>query len=283
MKLGTFVNAAAEIKLGCATADGQIVELSGFSDMKDLITRFEQEKAEIAAQIRAANIPYAEEQIQWKAPVLNPGKMIFIGLNYLEHAKESNMTPPAKPIFFAKFANSLAAHGEDIPITKETAECDYEAEFAVVIGKSARNVTPRQALDYVFGYTICNDLSARDLQLKEGSQWTRGKAIDKFAPMGPVIVTADEIGNPHRLSISCKVNGELRQKDKTSGLIFNVAQLISHLSLTMTLEPGDIISTGTPSGVAAGMKNPLWLKPGDLVEVEIEEIGVLVNRMVAEE
>ncbi len=282
MRFCTFVNLQQELKVGVVVGDNKVVVLTDYQDMKDVIQRYQTNKEDIEDKVEHADNFYPLTEIQLKAPVLNPGKLIFIGLNYRDHAEEAGIALPDSPILFTKFANSLVGSGEKVVITRETSRCDYEAELAFVIGKLAKDVSEEDALDYVFGYTACNDVSARDLQFGGGGQWTRGKTIDTFAPMGPVLVTADEITDPGSLGISCKVNGELRQNSNTEQLIFNISQILSFLSRTMTLEPGDIISTGTPSGVALGMDNPPWLKNGDVVEVEIEGIGILRNKMIQE-
>ncbi|MFF2091747.1 fumarylacetoacetate hydrolase family protein [Paenibacillus sp. NPDC058174] len=215
--------------------------------------------------------------------VPNPGKIICIGLNYRKHAEETNLPLPAYPILFNKFANALAAHGEDVPLPRSSDKIDYEAELAIVIGKTAKYVSKEEALDYVFGYCAANDLSARDLQSRT-SQWLAGKSCDKFAPLGPYLVTKDEIGNPNDLAISCKVNGELRQNSNTSDMIYNCEEIISYISQCMTLEPGDVILTGTPEGVVQGFppEKQVYLKHGDVVTIEIQRLGALTNRMVTE-
>ncbi len=185
------------------------------------------------------------------------------------------------PTVFAKYANTVIGHMHPIVLPKNSLKPDYEAEFAVVIGKGGRHIPEARWREHVFGYTIVNDVSARDFQLQT-SQWTMGKTFDTFAPMGPVIVTADEIEDPHKLAISLTLNGELMQNSNTSELIFGVPQLIAFLSSVMTLQPGDIISTGTPAGVGFARKPPRWLKPGDEVAIEIQGIGRLVNPVVAE-
>lgn len=223
-------------------------------------------------------IPLAEVRVL--APVPRPEKIVCIGLNYRDHAIETGQALPEQPILFAKWANSVIGPGTAIEIPPETSQADYEAELGVVIGRRARNVSEGQALDHVAGYTCCNDVSARDLQMAV-SQWTRGKAIDTFLPMGPVLVTVDEIPDPQQLAIRCLVNGEERQSSTTSQMIFGVAELVAYLSRTMTLEPGDVIATGTPPGVGMALDPPRWLKPGDEVTVEIEGIGALVNPVVA--
>lgn len=213
------------------------------------------------------------------APVVTGGeKILCIGLNYRQHAKECNLPLPPAPVLFNKFSNALAADGEGITLMPEYREYDYEAELVAVIGKPCRNVTAEEALNYVFGYTCGNDLSTRDLQFARSNQWLLSKTLDGFAPIGPCLVTAEEV-DPDHLAISSKVNGELRQNSNTSDMIFSTAQIIADLSHHFPLMPGDLIFTGTPQGVMHGypadQKN--WLKPGDRVEVTIEGIGTLHN------
>ena len=205
-------------------------------------------------------------------------KILCIGLNYRRHAKECNLPLPPAPVLFNKFSNALAADQESIYLAPTYLEYDYEAELVAVIGKPARNVSKDNALDYVFGYTCGNDLSTRDLQFARSNQWLLSKTFDGFAPIGPCVVTEDTI-DPNNLAISSVVNGELRQNSRTSDMIFSVAEIISDLSRHFTLQPGDLIFTGTPQGVMHGypkdQKN--WLKPGDCVQVTIEGIGTLHN------
>ncbi len=212
-------------------------------------------------------------------PVETPEKILCVGLNYYDHRKECDEFPeaPKEPVLFSKFANALAAHGEEIPLSPAAQQYDYEAELVIVIGKTAKNVSPEQAPDHIFGYTAGNDLSARDLQFKSG-QWLIGKSMDKFAPIGPRLVTADEL-NANDLAISCKLNGETRQSANTSDMIFSPAEIVAYASSLMTLKTGDIIFTGTPGGVILGMTDPdkQWIKAGDTVEVTIEGIGTLRN------
>lgn len=214
-----------------------------------------------------------------KAPVTRPSKILCIGLNYRDHARESGQDLPANPILFPKFANSIIGPNEPIRAPAAATDVDYEAELGVVIGKQARDLREEEALDSVAGYVCLNDVSSRSLQF-ESSQWTRGKAIDTFLPMGPWILTADEVQDPQALSIRCSVNGEVRQDSSTGEMIFGVRELVSFLSQTMTLEPGDIIATGTPAGVGMGFDPPRWLKAGDVVTVEIEGLGTLQNRVI---
>ncbi len=211
--------------------------------------------------------------------VAEPSKIICIGLNYRKHATESGMAVPTVPVAFTKYNNTLIDYGCDVRLGKEGEQFDYEVELGVVIGKNCKNVSKQNALDYVLGYCVANDLSCRDLQFKT-SQWLLGKSLDGFLPLGKYLVTADEIDDPQKLQLTCRVNGELRQNSNTADMIFSVAEIISFLSNYMTLVPGDLILTGTPEGVIMGMPEKKWLKPGDLVKVEIEKIGYTENRMV---
>jgi 2-keto-4-pentenoate hydratase/2-oxohepta-3-ene-1,7-dioic acid hydratase in catechol pathway len=218
----------------------------------------------------------------WFAPVPRPGKLICIGLNYRDHAAESNMALPEKPVVFSKFSSAVIAPGEPIVLPRTSHQVDFEAELAVVIGRHAKNVSADRAYDYVLGYTAFNDVTARDFQFADG-QWQRGKSCDTFAPMGQTIVTSDVITDPHKLAIRLTLNGETMQDSNTNQLIFGVPQLIEFISQSITLEPGDVIATGTPPGVGFARKPPVFLKPGDQVEVLIEGMGGLGNPVVAEE
>jgi 2-keto-4-pentenoate hydratase/2-oxohepta-3-ene-1,7-dioic acid hydratase in catechol pathway len=208
-----------------------------------------------------------------------PGKIICVGLNYRRHAAESNMPVPKTPVLFSKFNNAVAACYESIPLPASALQYDYEAELAVVIGKTVRDVAEADALNYVVGYCAANDLSARELQ-STTSQWLLGKTLDKFMPIGPYLVTTDEIPDPQMLGIRCLVNGEQRQNSNTSDMVFTVQQIISYISRYFTLDSGDVILTGTPEGVVLGMKEKIWLKAGDEVQIELDKLGCLVNRMV---
>jgi 2-keto-4-pentenoate hydratase/2-oxohepta-3-ene-1,7-dioic acid hydratase in catechol pathway len=215
--------------------------------------------------------------------VPHPNKIICVGLNYRRHAEETNAQIPQFPILFNKFNNALAGHGDEISLPKVSVKVDYEAELAIVIGKKAKYITKEQALSHVFGYCNANDLSARDLQVRT-PQWLLGKSCDQFAPIGPYIVTADEVGNPNDLEITTVVNGDVRQHSNTSDMIFHCDEIVSYISQHMTLMPGDIILTGTPEGVVLGypLDKQVYLKDGDIVTIEIEKLGALTNRMVAE-
>jgi 2-keto-4-pentenoate hydratase/2-oxohepta-3-ene-1,7-dioic acid hydratase in catechol pathway len=219
-----------------------------------------------------------EKTIHFAPCVPNPGKIICIGLNYRRHAAESGLAVPATPVIFSKFNNTLAAHGEPVKLDQVAEQYDYEAELVVVMGRSARFVPENKALETVFGYCNGNDLSTRELQTRT-SQWLLGKTQDKFFPTGPYLVTSDQVRNADALRIRCWLNGELRQDSNTSDMVFSVPQLVSYISQYLTLEPGDLISTGTPEGVILGRKEKVWMKPGDIVEVEVEGLGKLRNPM----
>jgi 2-keto-4-pentenoate hydratase/2-oxohepta-3-ene-1,7-dioic acid hydratase in catechol pathway len=220
------------------------------------------------------------EDAYWFAPVPRPGKVICIGLNYRDHAIESNMPIPERPVIFSKFPTSIIAPGEPVVLPATSQQVDYEAELAVIIGRHAKNVSADNAYHYVLGYTGFNDVSARDFQFADG-QWQRGKSCDTFAPMGQAIVTTDIVPDPHNLSIKLVLNGKTMQDSNTNQLIFGVPALVEFLSQTITLEPGDVIATGTPPGVGFARKPPVFLQPGDQMEVEIEIVGGVGNPVVA--
>lgn len=221
---------------------------------------------------------YSLDQIEF-LPATYPSKILAIGRNYFDHALEGGAEPPPAPLLFNKLVNSLSAHEAPIVLPGISEKVDYEAELAVVIGRRTKRVSQDDALDYVFGYTLINDVSARDLQFGDG-QWTRGKGLDTFAPLGPFITTRDEIADVQALKIEGRLNGEVMQTSNTSKMIFQVAYLVSYLSQGITLEPGDVIATGTPEGVGVFRKPPVLLKAGDVFEVEIEGLGTLRNRVM---
>jgi 2-keto-4-pentenoate hydratase/2-oxohepta-3-ene-1,7-dioic acid hydratase in catechol pathway len=216
-------------------------------------------------------------------PVPRPGKIVCAGRNYAEHAKELGNDVPTRPILFAKLVTSVRGPFDDVVRPREVDDLDYEAELCVVIGTGGRRIPKDRALAHVAGYCCANDVSARNAQLGLGDQWLRGKSFDSFCPIGPWIVSADEIPDPQALNVRCRVDGTLRQDGHTADMIFDVATLISYISDAFTLEPGDLILTGTPSGVAMGQKPPPWLLPGQLCEIEIPGVGSIANRIVAEE
>ena len=229
--------------------------------------------------MRTAGALHAVDAVKLLAPVPRPGKVICIGLNYKDHAKESGMDIPEYPLVFSKFASCVVGPGDEVVLPPGATECDYEAEFGVVIGKVARRVSVENALEHVLGYVNINDVSARDFQFADG-QWQRGKSPDTFCPMGEYIATTDDVPDPHVLRISLRLNGETLQDSNTNQLIFGIPELVSYLSNFTTLEPGDVIATGTPYGVGFARKPPIYLKGGDVMEVDIEGLGVLTNPVV---
>ncbi|QAS54457.1 fumarylacetoacetate hydrolase family protein [Halobacillus litoralis] len=259
------------------------------TDVMDLINGGDETLSLLNSYISNLDIsldsPYIlnEKEVEWGPSVTDPGKIICIGLNYRKHAEETNADYPESPILFNKFNNTLTGNSCNITVPKETDQLDYEVELGIVIGKSAKYISKEGALDYVFGYCTANDLSARDLQFKT-NQWLLGKTCDGFSPVGPYLVTADEVSDPNNLSLKTTVNGELRQNSNTSDMIFYCDEIISYISQYMTLNPGDIILTGTPEGVVLGLpeKERAYLQPGDQVTVEIEKLGKLTNTFVSE-
>jgi 2-keto-4-pentenoate hydratase/2-oxohepta-3-ene-1,7-dioic acid hydratase in catechol pathway len=255
-------------------------------DMLDVIGRGESALGEISALLTGGQtrhtggqaVGYLIDEIKF-LPAVHPSKILAIGRNYVDHAMEGGAAPPAAPLLFNKLPNSLSAHDAPIVLPDISQQVDYEAELAVVIGRRARRVSEAKALDYVFGYTMINDVSARDLQFGDG-QWTRGKGLDTFAPVGPFITTRDEIADVQALKIEGRLNGKVMQSSNTGKMIFKVAYLISYLSQGLTLEPGDVIATGTPEGVGVFRDPPVLLKAGDVYEVEIEGLGTLRNPVV---
>jgi 2-keto-4-pentenoate hydratase/2-oxohepta-3-ene-1,7-dioic acid hydratase in catechol pathway len=216
--------------------------------------------------------------IKLEAPIKSPPKILCLGWNYVDHAAETKTPQPDEPVIFMKPHTAITGPNEAIIKRPFVTELDYEGELAIVMGKTAKDVPESEALNYVFGYTILNDVSARDFQFKD-KQWTRGKSFDTFAPTGPCITTRDELPDPSNLSIKTWVNGELRQNGNTKDMLFNIAQIVYHLSRVMTLEPCDVIATGTPSGVGMAMNPQKWLKAGDEVRIEVEGIGILENKV----
>ena len=288
MKLTTYLASDRGYHLG-AINDGTIVNLHRASngelpdDMLGFLEMGEQAMGIARAAVESAGAGIPMESIQLAAPVTNPSKVVAIGLNYMDHVRETGMAMPELATMFCKYPSAITAPGSDIRwSTALTGKVDYEAELAVVIGKTARNVIEADAYNYIAGYTNCNDVSARDLQLRKGDQWLRGKCLDTFCPLGPYLVTRDEIPDPHALSIRCLVNGQAMQESNTSEMIYSIPYLIEYLSAAFTLVPGDIIITGTPHGVGAFRNPPIWLKNGDEVTVSITGLGDLTNRCVEE-
>ena len=262
-----------------------IIPLSplGYASAIEFIAAGAAARTSVEAKLKSpstnGSLPLAS--VKLLAPIPRPPKILAVGLNYRDHAVESKMELPAVPVVFAKFTTSVIGPGDPIVLPRITEKPDYEAEFAIVIGRRAKRVTRENWQDYVFGYTIMNDVSARDIQLST-SQWSLGKSLDTFAPLGPHIVTADEVGDPQALDIQLSIGGEVLQHSNTRHLIFGVAHLMEYISGIVTLEPGDIISTGTPAGVGLGRSPQRWLRPGEEVVIEIEKIGTLRNPVIAE-
>jgi 2-keto-4-pentenoate hydratase/2-oxohepta-3-ene-1,7-dioic acid hydratase in catechol pathway len=224
---------------------------------------------------------YPLSSVKLHVPITNPGKIICIGLNYSDHAAETGQAIPKFPVVFTKWNNTLLAHGESIILPKVSTQVDYEAELGFVIGTGGRHISEADALSHVAGYLPVNDVSARDYQNRT-SQWTIGKTFDTFAPMGPALVTADEVPDPHNLDIKLTIGSEVLQNSNTKNLIFNIPQLIASLSEVMTLDPGDIVSTGTPPGVGLARKPQRWILDGETVTITIDKLGTLSNPAVAE-
>ena len=286
MKLVTF-GTGNRTRLG-VLRDDRVIDLARASDGRlpsDMGTFLQQGEPamQLAREIEqnaTAGLPLAE--VTLLAPVLSPSKIVAFGLNYRGHRQELDAEPPPDPVIFAKFPSAVVGPGAAIRWDPAlTQKVDFESELAVVIGRTARRVSAGEALDYVAGYTICNDVTARDLQFGDG-QWVRGKSLDTFCPLGPWLVTRDEIHDPHNLSIRCVVNGTVMQDSTTSDMILGVPQLIAFVSRAFSLVPGDVIATGTPGGVGVFRSPPVFLKDGDVVTVQIEGLGQLTNHCVEE-
>lgn len=289
MKIVTFKDKdnAEKYRIGAKLSENKIADLTSILSKESLTanevlncfnleTSF-LEKAQAAMSVN--DLPKLKRaEIEISAPVPRPPKIICIGLNYRDHAEESGAEIPKSPIMFSKFTNCAVGSGEAIRLPKMSEQVDYEAELAFVVGRTAKNVSKEDATNYVFGYTNFNDVSARDFQFADG-QWVRGKSCDTFAPMGEFITTKDEIEDPHNLQIQFRLNGETLQNSNTKELIFKIPELIEFLSASITLEPGDVVATGTPPGVGFARKPPVFLKEGDVAEVEIEGLGVLINKV----
>ncbi|MFJ7511836.1 fumarylacetoacetate hydrolase family protein [Peribacillus simplex] len=296
MKLATFTRGEQQ-KLAVQIED-QLIDIEEtakrnewnqiVSDVMQVINFSQSERDEFECKVHEAvregmAVSIDEEGLSYGPSVTKPHKIICVGLNYKRHADETNAPYPEVPILFNKFDNTLTGHGCEIAIPSVTNELDYEVELGIVIGKKTKKVSEEAALSHVFGYCTVNDLSARDLQMRT-PQWLLGKTCDDFSPVGPYLVTADEVGNPNDLQLKTYVNDEIRQNSNTSDMIFSCAEIISYISKHMTLEPGDLILTGTPEGVVLGLpaEQRVYIQPGDVVTVEIEKLGTLTNTFVAE-
>ena len=262
------------IGLRGAGFDSVLAVIEGGADALDRVNRWVKRPISSALPDMAA--------VALRAPILRPPKIVCIGLNYRDHAAETRLPIPEVPVVFSKYPTAVTGPGQPIVLPANSAKPDYEAELVVVIGKRGRHVRAADWRQYVFGYTMMNDVSARDFQMAT-SQWMMGKTFDTFAPFGPAIVTADEVADPQNLGISLTLNGEVMQNSNTSQMIFQVPRLIEFLSSVFTLEPGDIIATGTPAGVGFARKPPVWLRAGDEVTVRVEGLGELTNPVVAED
>jgi len=286
-RLVDIAAAARAVRRSGGQSAGWLLEAA---DTLDVIRRGDEALGEIAALVEAARaggalgderVTFAPDAVEF-LPAVNPEKILAIGRNYVDHAIEGGAEPPAAPLVFTKLPNSLSAHGAPIVLPTISTQVDYEAELAVVIGRRCKRVAEAEALRYVFGYTPINDVSARDLQFSDG-QWVRGKGLDGFAPLGPFLTTRDEIGDVHALKIEGRLNGEVMQSSTTGKMIFKVPYLVSYISQGITLEPGDVIATGTPEGVGIFRQPPVLLKAGDVFEVIIERLGTLRNAVVGPE
>jgi len=228
-----------------------------------------------------SGILYNVDKVEILAPVPRTRQnIICLGLNYVEHVQEVGLALPKYPVFFTKPPNCIIGPDADIIFPKNSIKIDYEAELAFIFGKGGKNISEEEAFKYVAGYTILNDVTARDLQRRHG-QWFKGKGLDTFAPVGPYLITKEEVNNPHNLNISLELNGVIMQKSNTRNLIFKIPTLVKYITMDMTVEPGDIVATGTPSGVGYTRKPPIYLKPGDRLEITVEKIGVLKNKIVS--
>jgi 2-keto-4-pentenoate hydratase/2-oxohepta-3-ene-1,7-dioic acid hydratase in catechol pathway len=280
MKLATF-HADGSERIG-VVAGGGLIELTDLApDMVALIAGWPELKDRVAKRVREDKPRYALKDVVLRAPVPRPRKIMAIGLNYADHIRESGAQTPERQIWFAKLGNAVNGPNDPIQVPRASKAIDWEAELVFVIGKRCRHVSKADAPGAIFGYACGNDVSVRDWQFHT-PQWLVGKSFDTHAPIGPWIVTADEIGDPHALGIRCLVNGATRQDSNTSNLVFNCFDQVAYLSQAMTLEPGDMVFTGTPGGVGQSMKPPQFLKAGDTVRVEIDKIGAIEAKMIAE-
>ncbi|QMU27629.1 fumarylacetoacetate hydrolase family protein [Adhaeribacter radiodurans] len=274
MKLIRF-GAPGQEKPGLQLPDNRRIDVSAFGE--DYTEQFFATdglvRLQAWADANAASAPEVSPETRLGPPIARPSKIICIGLNYSDHAKETNAATPQEPIVFFKATSSLVGPNDDLIIPKNSEKTDWEVELAVIIGKKTSYVDESEALDYVAGYALHNDYSERAFQLERGGQWVKGKSCDTFAPLGPFLATKDEVADVHNLRLWLTVNGEKKQDGNTSNLIFNVPFVVSYLSQFMSLLPGDIISTGTPAGVGLGFKPPHYLKPGDVVELGIDGLG----------
>jgi 2,4-diketo-3-deoxy-L-fuconate hydrolase len=282
MKLIRFGEPGSE-RPGLQLADGRRIDASSFGSDYDEAFFAGDGMGRLAAWFTRAGMaaPLVSDDVRLGPPIARPSKIVCIGLNYTDHAKETGAATPAEPIVFLKATSSMIGPNDDVVIPRDSVKTDWEVELAVVIGRRASYVKEAKAMEHVAGYVLHNDYSERAFQLERGGQWVKGKSCDTFAPLGPFVATPDEIQNPHDLRLWLDVNGQRRQDGTTANLIFNVPFLVSYVSQFMTLLPGDVISTGTPAGVALGMKPPVYLVPGDVVELGIDGLGSARQQLVA--
>ena len=284
MRLVTFRRGNADPEAGVVRGE-EVISLSpaGFPDTVSVIRGGAQALTDVDAWCARAPAGAAVplSSVRLLAPIPRPPKLICVGLNYRDHAEETKMEIPKVPTIFCKFPTAVIGPGDGIVLPKSSTRPDYEAEFAFVIGRGGRHIDAAAWREHVFGYTIVNDVSARDYQMAT-TQWLMGKTFDTFAPMGPCLATADEIADPHELDISLTLNGQVMQNSNTRNLIFRIPELVAFLSSVFTLEPGDVVSTGTPGGVGFARKPPVYLKPGDQVVIRVEGLGELRNPVAAE-
>ncbi|KEO71776.1 fumarylacetoacetate hydrolase family protein [Anditalea andensis] len=275
MKLIRFGQSGAE-KPGIETSEGQRLDCSQFGEdwNENFFGNGGIERLQRWLDDNHQNLPKVDDSVRLGSPICRPSKIICVGLNYSLHAKETGADIPEQPILFMKASSSLSGPFDPVIIPRKSVKTDWEVELAVIIGKKAAYVSEEDAMNYVAGYALHNDVSERDFQLNHGGQWVKGKSCDTFAPIGPYLVTQDEIKDPHQLRLWLSVNGEMLQDSFTSDLIFDIPKLVSYISQYMSLLPGDVISTGTPAGVGLGLNPPRYLKPGDVMELGIEGLGI---------
>ncbi|NNE75589.1 MAG: fumarylacetoacetate hydrolase family protein [Pricia sp.] len=282
MKLIRFGTSGKE-KPGVQLEDGTRIDISNFGEDYDE-KFFGEGGIDRLRDWLKNNAEYCKkipEDVRLGAPLIRPSKIVCVGLNYAQHAAESGMALPKEPVLFFKSTSAMVGPNDDVVIPKGSKKTDWEVELAIVIGRKASYVSEEDAIDHVAGYVLHNDYSERAFQIEKEGQWCKGKGCDTFAPIGPFIATKDEIENPNNLNLWLKLNGEMLQNSSTSDFVFNVQQVVSYISQFMTLLPGDIISTGTPSGVGLGFNPPKYLKPGDVVELGIEGLGISKQRAKA--
>lgn len=281
MKLLRYGETGSE-QPGIVDNDGNIRSLSGIVDDIDGDAISESGLAKIA-NVQPGDLPLVEGDVRIGPCLGSVGKIIAIGLNYSDHAAEAGMDVPKEPIIFMKSTSAISGPYDPVRIPEEAKKTDWEVELAFAIGRRAKRVAKTRALDHVAGYMIMNDVSERAWQIERAGQWMKGKSYDSFAPIGPWFVSADEVGDPGNLKMTLDVNGKRRQDGSTKTLVFGIAEIVSYLSQFMTLEPGDVITTGTPPGVGMGMKPPVYLKPGDVMRLEIEKLGYQEQKVVLDE